>query len=199
MTQIPLPLTAQFVPAYPLLTARLCLRPFTRADVDAVYSYRSREDVARYLLDEAMSHEQCAEAVRLRTGQFAFTNEGDKILVAVERREDGRLIGELALIWRSVADQQAEIGFILHPDAHGQGYATKGATALLDFAFATARMHRVYARCHARNAGSAAVMERLGMRREAHLREHTQVKGRWDEELVYAILDREWAERRGRM
>ena len=198
MTQIPLALTVQFVPAYPLLTARLCLRPFTRADVDAVYSYRSRDDVSLYLLDETMNHEQCAEAVRTRTSQFAFTSEGDKILVAVERRDDGRLIGELALIWRSVADQQAEIGFIFHPDAQGKGYATEGATALLDFAFATAGMHRVYARCDARNGASAAVMERLGMRREAHLREHTQVKGRWDEELVYAILDREWAERRPR-
>jgi RimJ/RimL family protein N-acetyltransferase len=30
------------------------------------------------------------------------------------------------------------------------------------------------------------------MRREAHFREHMRFKGRWDEELYYAILDHEW-------
>ncbi len=34
------------------------------------------------------------------------------------------------------------------------------------------------------------------MRREAHFREHILVKGRWDEELIYAILEREWFDKR---
>jgi RimJ/RimL family protein N-acetyltransferase len=41
-------------------------------------------------------------------------------------------------------------------------------------------------------------MERLGMRREAHFREHAIFKGGWDEEFYYAMLADEWAElRRG--
>ena len=198
MSQVPLPIAALYAPDYPIRTPRLLLRPFSRGDVDAVYSYRSRPDVSEYLFDEPLSHDECAEAVRARTGQIAFTTEGDKILLAVEQLEDPRLVGEVSLIWRSVADQQAEIGFILHPDAHGQGYATEAARALLAFAFDTAGMHRVYARCDGRNTASAAVMRRLGMRQEAHFREHTHFKGRWDEEMVFAILDREWAERRSR-
>jgi len=55
------------------------------------------------------------------------------------------------------------------------------------------RLHRVYARCDARNAASAKVMARLGMREEAHLHEHAFVKGRWDEELIFSILDRDWS------
>ncbi len=118
-----------------------------------------------------------------------------KILLAVERRDDDRLVGEVSLIWRSVADQQAEIGYILHPDAHGQGFATEAALALLAFGFGEVGLHRIYARCDARNLASARVMQRLGMVQEAHFREHTHVKGQWDEELIYAILDREWQER----
>jgi RimJ/RimL family protein N-acetyltransferase len=53
-------------------------------------------------------------------------------------------------------------------------------------------MHRIYARCHARNMASWKVMERLAMRREAHFREHVLVKGAWDEEFIYAILEDEW-------
>ena len=194
MAQLPLPITTLYAPDYPIITGRLRLRPFSRGDVDAVYSYRSRPDVAEFLFDFPMSHEECAEAVRIRAGQLAFSGEGDKILLAVERRDDGRVIGEVSLIWRSVADQQAELGYILHPDAHGRGYATEAAAALLAFGFDVVGLHRVYARCDARNAASAKVMQRLGMRQEAHFREHTQVKGRWDEEVLCAILASEWRE-----
>jgi len=193
MSNVPLPATVLYVPRYPMETERLKLRPFNRGDVDAVFAYRSLPAVARYLFDDPMSHEECAEAVRLRAGQIAFAGEGDKILLAVERKADSRLIGEVSLIWRSIADEQAEIGYILHPEAQGQGHATEAAQALLGFAFGQVRLHRVYARCDARNAASARVMARLGMREEAHLHEHAFVKGRWDEELIFSILDRDWS------
>lgn len=189
---VPLPATVQYAPDYPIVTERLRLRPFSRGDVDAVFAYRSRSDVAEFLFDAPMNHEECAEAVRLRTGQIAFTGEGDKIVLAVERVEDGRLIGEVSLIWRSLVDLQAEVGYIFHPDAHRQGYASEAARALVAFGFEVMGLHRIYARCDARNGPSARVMKRLGMREEAHFREHMQVKGRWDEELICAILDREW-------
>ena len=189
---VPLPATVQYAPDYPIVTERLRLRPFSRGDVDAVFAYRSRADVAEYLFDAPMNHEECAEAVRLRTAQVAFTGEGDKIVLAVERVDDARLIGEVSLIWRSVTDQQAEVGYIFHPDAHGQGYASEAGRALLAFGFEVMALHRIYARCDARNGASARVMKRLGMTEEAHFREHMQVKGRWDEELICAILDREW-------
>lgn len=192
MSNVPLPLTTLFAPQYPIETERLRLRPFNRGDVDAVYSYRSRPDVAEYLFDQPMNHEECAEAVRARAGQIAFAAEGDKILLAAERKGDDRLIGEVSLIWRSVADQQAEIGYILHPDAQHQGFATEAALALLQFGFGRVGLHRVYARCDARNVASARVMARLGMREEAHFHEHVHVKGRWDEELIFAILADEW-------
>jgi RimJ/RimL family protein N-acetyltransferase len=124
-SQVPLPATVQFAPDYPIETERLLLRPFSRGDVDAVFSYRSRADVAEYLFDPPMNHAECAEAVRLRVAQIAFIGEGDKIVLAVERREDGRMIGEVSLIWRSVADLQGEVGYIFHPDAHGRGYAAE--------------------------------------------------------------------------
>jgi RimJ/RimL family protein N-acetyltransferase len=195
MSNVPLPIATLYAPDYPIETGRLTIRPFNRGDVDAVYSYRSRPDVAQFLFDEPMSHEECAEAVRSRSTQIAFGGEGDKILLAVERRDDGRLIGEVSLIWRSVSEQQAEIGYIFHPDAHGRGYATEAAKVLLAFGFGVVGCHRIYARCDANNEASARVMERLGMRQEAHFREHMHVKGRWDEELIYAMLAPEWESR----
>jgi RimJ/RimL family protein N-acetyltransferase len=51
------------------------------------------------------------------------------------------------------------------------------------------------ARCDPRNAASVAVLERLGMRREGHMRESTWAKGEWTDDLLYAILDWEWQAR----
>lgn len=184
-----------FLPDYPLETSRLRLRPFTRGDVDAVFAYRQREDVARFLFDEPMSRQSCAEAVQARVGQIGFELEGDKIFLAVERLDDLAMIGEVSLILRSAEARQAELGYIFHPDYHRFGYATEASRALLAMGFEGAGMHRIYARCDARNLASAKVMERLGMRREAHFREHLLVKGAWDEELIYALLEYEWRAR----
>lgn len=181
-----------FYPDLPIITSRLILRPFSRGDVDAVFDYRSRDEVALYLFDGPLSREECALAVQQRTLQTAWSEEGDKIVLAAELRESGALIGEMSLIWRSVEARQGEIGWIFHPDHHGRGYATEAARALLYLGFQEADLHRIFARCDARNNSSWRLMERLGMRREAHFREHALFKGEWDEEFVYAVLRRDW-------
>jgi len=81
---------------------------------------------------------------------------------------------------------------ITAPAHQGRGYATEASRALLDFAFETMGLHRVVGRAEARNLASARVLEKLGMRLEARLIENEWVKGEWQSEVVYAILDREW-------
>lgn len=181
-----------FYPSYPITTDRLTLRPFTRGDVDAVFGYRRLEMVARYLFDIPLSRDDCALAVQQRAGQVALEAEGDKIILAVELTASGTVIGEVSLIWRSVDARQGEVGWIFDPAHHGQGYATEAANAIFDLAFGPADMHRLSARCDVRNQASWRLMERLGMRREAHFREHAIFKSAWDEEYIYAILWQEW-------
>ena len=175
---VPLADRTAFAPDYPIETERLRLRPFNRGDVDAVFGYRSLPEVAKYLFDEPLTHEECAEAVRARIGQ---------IVVRERRRQDParrRTARRRASGRRSVADlalasmaAQAEIGFILDPAMHGQGFATEAAAALLGFAFESAGIHRVYARCDARNTASAAVMQRLGHAARGAFTRACQVQG----------------------
>ena len=181
-----------YAPKLPIDTERLRLRPFTRGDVDAVYEYRRREDVARYLFDGPMSHESVAEALQMRVGKETLDGDGDKLFLAVEQPGRPGLIGEVSLILRDAGNRQGEIGYIFHPAHHGQGYATEVGRKLLELGFSGAGLHRIYARCAAANTASWRVMERLGMRREAHFREHIFLKGTWDEEFVYAMLEDEW-------
>ncbi|MEA2136178.1 MAG: hypothetical protein QOC68_4087 [Solirubrobacteraceae bacterium] len=63
---------------------------------------------------------------------------------------------------------------------------------MLALAFETYDLHRVYGRLEPRNAASARVLEKIGMRQEAHLIENEWVKDEWQSEAVYALLAREW-------
>jgi RimJ/RimL family protein N-acetyltransferase len=171
-------------------TARLRLRAFTLDDVDAVHAIQSRDDVARWLYWPARPRHEVQAVLE---AHIAKPPEGGVVL-AIER--DGELIGTANL---AVGEhRQGEIGFVLHPDHQGHGYATEAAEAMLALAFETYDLHRVVGRLEPRNTASASVLERLGMRKEAHLIENEWVKGEWQSEAVYAILAREWREARAR-
>jgi RimJ/RimL family protein N-acetyltransferase len=173
-------------------TTRLLLRPYTERDIDDLFDYRTRPDVTRYVYWEPRNRDEVAEGLARRTRLRSLKREGDELVLAVELRKSGTVIGDVSLQWVSAAHSQAEIGFVFHPDHHGRGYATEAAHAMLRLGFEQVGFHRIEGRCDARNTASARLMERLGMRREAHLVENEWFKGEWGSELVYAILDREW-------
>ena len=179
-------------PDYPITTDRLLLRPFTPDDLDALNSFQSRADVARYLYWGPRSRAESAAALAKRVHSSTLTKEGQFLAVAVELAATGQLIGDLNLEWLSSEHRQGEIGFVFHPDHHGKGLAAEATTELLRLGFEDLGLHRIIGRCDGRNTASAALMERLGMREEAHLRENEIVKGEWTDELVYAMLEDEW-------
>ncbi|MEV7013969.1 GNAT family protein [Streptosporangium sp. NPDC051022] len=183
-------------PSYPIRTPRLLLRPFTHRDLRALHAFHSLPEVARYLYWGPRDLEQTAEALETKIKQTELTQEGQALTLAVELAATGELIGDCVLFWHSGQHRGGEIGYVLHPRHHGRGYAVETATALLDLGFDGLELHRVTGRLDGRNTASARVLERLGMRREAHLVENEIVKGEWTDELIYAILRREWHARR---
>ena len=95
------------------------------------------------------------------------------------------------------AAAQGEIRFAIAPAFRRQGFAREALAALLDFAFDTMSLHRVFAVTAGDNAASSLLLRSLGLRLEAHYREHALFMGEWDTELHFAILDREWRRLRG--
>lgn len=174
------------------MTDRLRLRPFATDDAADAHSYLSLADVVRYLYWEVRSREEVDDLVATRSSLRRLERDGDHLVLAVERIDDGRVIGEVNLRWASVEHQQGEIGFVFHPDVHGHGYAREAAERLLALAFDDLGLHRVYGRTDGRNDASAGLMRRLGMRQEAHFVHNEVFKGEWGDELVFAMLDDEW-------
>ena len=179
-------------PDYPLTTERLLLRPFTEADLEAVYAMESRPDVMRYLYWPPRTRDEARAALDRRVKMTSLDAEAAAVRLAVVRRDSGELIGDFSLRLRSREHRQGEIGFMFHPDHQGRGYAAEAGRAVLELGFGTFGLHRICGSCDARNAASARLMERLGMRLEATLRETEYVKGAWCDELIYAMLADEW-------
>jgi RimJ/RimL family protein N-acetyltransferase len=181
-------------PSWPLRTERLALRPFATDDLGSLHAIHADEGVARWLYNEPRSLEETHELLASKVGGASVQGEGEWLSAAAVLRETGELVADMALLWTSEAHRQGELGFIVHPAHQGRGYATEASRPLLAFAFETLGLHRVVGRLEPRNTGSARVLEKLGMRREAHLVENEWVKGEWQSELVYAILAREWGD-----
>jgi RimJ/RimL family protein N-acetyltransferase len=179
-------------PDWPLETERLMLRPFEEGDLDAFYAMQSDVESARWLYNEPRTLDQTRELLERKIASDQFFGEHDWLCAAVIARETGQLVGDMSLQWASTEHKTGEIGFIFHPDHQGRGYATEAARAFLALAFSRLDLHRVIGRTEARNTASARVLEKLGMRREAHFLENEWVKGEWQSELVYAMLEHEW-------
>ncbi len=174
-----------------LTTERLVLRRIRPDDAEIMYRYRTDPDLCCYQGWDPENietvHEFVAEQMAL-----APDTPGTWFQFIICLGETGRMIGDCGITFPPDENQQAEIGYTLIPEHHGHGYATEAAGALLDYLFNDLGKHRVIASTDPRNAGSIAVLERLGMRKEAHHIESLWFKGGWVDDLIYAVLGREW-------
>jgi RimJ/RimL family protein N-acetyltransferase len=179
--------------AWPVSTARLTLRRARADDADAVLSYRSRPPVSDWWGDPPEDF----------SARFIAPERLDLSLV-LER--EGRIIGDLAVrfadAWApaTLAQQargvEAALGWALRPEEQGHGYATEAVEAVLRICFEDLALRRVVATCFAANTASYRLMERVGMRREAHTVEAAlHPSGEWMDGYTYALLADEWRAR----
>jgi len=188
MTAVDLP-TA---PDLPLRTDRLVLRAFRPQDADALLVLHGDPAAVRYVPYGPRDRAQVVQVLERKTASTALREEGDLLELAVERADDGTLVGDVLLVLRSVPHETLEVGYLFATAQHGRGYATEAVRTVVDLAFTRLGARRVTARVDDRNAPSRALLERLGFRLEAHLVENEWFKGELTSETDYGLLAREW-------
>lgn len=175
----------------PLSSPRLRLRRLQDGDAEALCSYRSLPEVAKYQGWESFGPD---DAVRLIENQRHSEPDvpGTWFQLAIVERATETMVGDCGLHCRQDDPRQMEVGITLAPNHQGRGYATEALVCLLDFVFGTLGKHRVSAVTDAENCAAASLFRRLGFRQEAHFVEHRWYKGYWDSEFVFGLLRREW-------
>jgi len=172
---------------------RLILSPLTLLDEDDLLEYQSDPETVRYIPWPVRSRIQVREALEKAVAPRTFEVSGDYLLFAWRLKSSGKVIGQSNISIQSVEHQSGEIGWVVHPEFHGQGYAKEATSAVIDFAFTTAELRRLVAYMDQRNEASAHLARSLGMRQEAAYVKDELFKGEWCSSFLYDILAEEWA------
>ena len=173
-----------------LVTPRLRIREFNEADFLPLCEMNAFPEMHTFEREPPSAAEtrRTLEAYINNAMQLPRTNY--QLAITVPPGDSVRGIIKLSRQWE--ASREWEIGWAVHPADWGKGFAAEAAWHVMDWGFKQLNIHRLVAFCHASNAASVRVMEKLGMHRDGVLRETRWLHGKWWDEYVYAILEKEW-------
>ncbi|WP_411730907.1 GNAT family N-acetyltransferase [Paeniglutamicibacter sp.] len=186
--------TLRDVLPWPVITERLELRPAAARDAEATWTYRQLPEVSRWVTttwdDFASYRVSYDDPAHLRERLVVVEFDGYVVGEVVIRRQDAWSQTESK---NAAMSAEAELGWSLNPAFSGRGLASEAVAAALRIGFEELGLHRVHARCFSANVRSWKLMERLGMRREAHLVAGALHRdGTWMDGYCYALLETEW-------
>jgi ribosomal-protein-alanine N-acetyltransferase len=176
-----------------LTTDRLLLRPFRTSDAADLQEYANDREWVRYQVNvpHPFTQQNAQQFVDRFSNPYSWSTQPMFAMVI-----GGKVIGQIYLHFddSDIENERAELGYMLSREHWGGGLATEAARAVVDWAFQTYGINRVFAYCDPRNVGSWRVMEKLGMRREGLLRQHLKWNGEYRDALYYGILRDEWGD-----
>jgi [ribosomal protein S5]-alanine N-acetyltransferase len=176
----------------PVYTDHLILREYQATDFTGVHAYASAPETVNFMTWGPNTPEDTHKFIQLAIShQRADPRRDFQFIVALQT--NNQIIGGCGIHIRRPENRGAEFGYAFHRDFWGQGYGTEAAAALLKFGFEKLNIHRIAATCDPRNVGSARIMEKNDMRKEAHFRQHLWQRGEWRDSYLYAILSSDTA------
>ncbi|MCR8925781.1 GNAT family N-acetyltransferase [Priestia megaterium] len=169
-----------------LLTPRTTLREITEVDADSIFDCFSQKEVIRYYGQEKFTTIQ--EALVL-IDIFAENYRNQKgVRWGIERLDTGELIGTVGFNQWNQKHKRAEIGYELHPQHWGHGYASEAASAVMAYGFDILQLVRIGAVVFLENKASQHVLEKLGFQKEGVLKNYMYQNGKAHDTFVYSSL-----------
>lgn len=173
-----------------LTTKRLLLRPLVFADAGFLYEVGSREDVSR---PAGFPRTRTLAASRARVRRtIAACRKGDPkpLSFSIVLKAGGAWAGNVSLGWPHAGI--GHLGYLIHPDHQGRGYATEAVRKVVEKSFARFGAHRVQATCWVKNGRSARVLRKAGLRREGKLRGYLKRSGEVRDEFIWGMTRADW-------
>lgn len=174
-----------------IVTARLRLDRLVAADAPALFAYRGDDAVARY---QGWKPADLAAAQAFIADQslLAFGTADSWCQLAIRDKVTGELLGDFGVHFPASTGDPIEFGLSLRPERQGQGFAREAMAAVLDLAFGDWAYRRAVGSVDPRNVSSMALLRSLGFRQEAHHVESYFFRGEWVDDVIFALLAREW-------
>lgn len=178
-------------------TGRLIVRRFAETDLEDVLAYQTHPEMLNYVPEEPMTKEGAVSylAKQANLEHPAYGAAGGWLSFAVQSASNAKVIGEVGIFFEPEPKSEGAIGWMVHPNYWGQGFATEAAHVLIRHAFLERKLHRLTSGCDTQNTASWRLMERLGMRREGHFLQSRRLRGEWRDGYSYALLHDEWINR----
>lgn len=163
------------------------LREFERADTDAATAILGDDRVTQSLSFDSRSRSQ-VESMLDGVVERARQEPRSEYYLAVDAPD---LVGFVRLGLSGV--QAAKLGYAIHADRWGNGYASQAVSLIIEFGFGSIGLHRISAAIGAENSASIALVKKLGFTFEGTLRDHVFTNGAWRESLLFSLLTHEWS------
>ncbi|ABV87963.1 GNAT family N-acetyltransferase [Shewanella pealeana] len=169
-----------------LYTDRLRLRSVISSDWDNfLYTHSSEQ------LNEFVRKPQAESVIRQKFERVLANrdfSEGEWLLTIIEDVHTQDFIGFIGLQNSDAEMGQMQVGYMIHPKAHGQGFASESLQAIIDWACLSFKPHKFIAYCIEQNIASTKVLEKCGFVREGLLRENCKIGEQWFDDCLYGLL-----------
>jgi RimJ/RimL family protein N-acetyltransferase len=170
---------------------RLRLREIRLTDAKALLKYRSNPQIYEFQNWKPQTLEEAEGFICTKIAkEINIPNTWYQLGIC--SKASNELIGDIGIHFPEYDDSLVEIGYTLSIESQGRGFATEAVSAVIDYIFTKLNKHRITASVDPRNTKSIALLERIGMRKEAHFRKSIWFNGEWTDDVVYAILEEEW-------
>jgi len=173
-----------------LETERLRIRPITIDDRSEVFEYRRDKETNKYqgwipetIEDVDVFIAKISMQINLPDTWFQFV---------IIDKETQRIVGDIGIHFIDAENKQAEIGCTLNKDFQNKGFATESVKEVIGYLFNGLKKHRIITSIDPDNINSIRLVERSGFRKEAHFVESLLIHGKWVDDLIYALIEKDW-------
>lgn len=177
-------------PPFQFHTNRLLIRPIKELDAVAVFSYRSDRVTNQYQSWIPTNEKDVIDFIEKTTTDFNIPDTWFQAVMI--QKETNELIGDIGIHFIGEDNEQVELGCTLARMHQRKGFATEALFEVIRHLFVDFKKHRIMASVDPRNINSVNLMEQLGFRKEAHFHQSMLIHGEWVDDLVFAMLQKEW-------
>lgn len=170
-----------FIDDFPIYAANIQLRKIELKDSEAIYSYRSLEEIALYQYWEPFTMDDALSFLEANSRKIAY-KKGEWIGLIIEK--DKEVIGDCAF---KIEGNFAEIGCNISPVFQGKGFAKESLKLLISYLFDNYEIQEVVAITDSENIASINLMKSLGLQKDNNFHNELLCKGRLSIEHRYSI------------